>query len=110
MLRAFYFDGELLRLRDIVVRTCLHNATSYRTILSLVEGGLVNRVGNEQYEAKNRALASNRVRFGYALMTGAFVFSRDVADGLRRPAAQGGFELVECGNRHNAEVAIRNSH
>lgn len=110
VLRVFHFDGELLRLRDIVARTGLHKATAYRTILSLVEGGLVHRVGNEQYEAKIRAFASNRVRLGYASMTEASVFSRDVTDGLRRAAADSGFELVECDNRYNAKVAIRNAH
>lgn len=110
VVRAFQFEGESLRLRDVVTRTGLHKATAYRTILSLVEGGLLQRLGNEQYQAKFRALAGNRIRLGYASMTEASVFSRDVTDGLRRAAADSGFELVECDNRYNAKIAIRNAH
>ena len=109
VLRAFHFDGELLRLRDIVARTGLHKATAYRTVLSLVHGGLVSRVGKEQYQAQIRAFTNSRVRLGYASMAGASVFSRDVTDGLRRCASQSGFELVECDNRYNAKIAIRNA-
>lgn len=109
VLRAFHFDGELLRLRDIVARTGLHKATAYRTVLSLVHGGLVHRVGNEQYQAKIRAFSNSRVRLGYAAMTGTSVFSRDVTEGLRRAASESGFELVECDNRYNAKTAIRNA-
>jgi ribose transport system substrate-binding protein len=109
VLKSFHFDGEMLRLRDIVVRTGLHKATAHRTLLSLVEGAMVHRVGNQQYRAQVRVLQNNRVRLGYASMTVASVFSRDVTDGLRRAAFESGFELVECDNRYNAKVAIRNA-
>jgi len=109
VLKAFHFEGESLRLRDIVSRTGLHKATAYRTVLSLVHGGLVARVGNEQYRAQIRAIKDGRVRIGYASMTEASVFSRDVTDGLRRAASESGFELVECDNRYSAKVAIRNA-
>ncbi len=110
VLRAFRFDGELLRLRDVVARTGLHKATAYRTLLSLVEGGLAQRVGNEEYRTRVRAISDNRVRLGYGVMASDSVFSRDVTDGLRRAASESGFELVEYDNRYNAKVAIRNAH
>jgi ribose transport system substrate-binding protein len=109
VLRAFRLDGELLRLRDITARTGLHKATAYRTLLSLVRGGLIRQVGNKQYQAEVRLLGNKTVRLGYASMTEASVFSRDVTEGLRRAVSDTNFELVECDNRYNAKVAIRNA-
>lgn len=110
VLRAFRFENEVLRLRDIVARTGLHKATANRIVLSLTHGGLIDRSGPGQYKAKIRTLTDSRVRIGYASMTEASVFSRDVTDGLRRSAAESGFELVECDNRYSAKTAIRNAH
>jgi ribose transport system substrate-binding protein len=110
VIKAFRVEGELLRLRDVVERTALHKATAYRTLLSLVEGGVVVRVGSDRFRASVRMTSTKATRIGYASMTENSVFSRDVTDGLRRAVEGTGFELVECDNRYSAKVAIRNAH
>jgi ribose transport system substrate-binding protein len=109
VLNAFRFEGEVLHLRDLVERTGIHKATAFRTIHSLVLGGLVERTGRDQYRCRIRSHASKRIRLGYAAMTENSVFSRDVTDGLRRAASETGLDLVECDNRYSAKVAIRNA-
>ena len=109
LLKAFRFEGEVLRLGELVARTGLHKATAFRTIQSLVTGGLLQRVGRDQYRCQIRPVAEQRIRIGYAAMTENSVFSRDVTDGLRRAATEKGVELVECDNRYSTSVALRNA-
>lgn len=109
VLHCFRFDEEVLSLREVVERTQLHKATAFRTLHSLVVGQSLERVGKDRYRCASRRPGRNRVRIGYAAMTGNSVFSRDVSDGLRRAAQERGVDLVECDNRYSAKVAIRNA-
>jgi len=109
VLHAFRFDDEVLSLREVVDRTRIHKATVFRTLYSLVSGGLLERVGKDRYRCASKRSAPNRLRIGYAAMTENSVFSRDVTDGLRRAAEERGIELVECDNRYSAKVALRNA-
>lgn len=109
VLKAFRVQGEILHLRDIVARTGLHKATAFRTAHSLVRGGMIDRVGKDQYRAAVLSSASKKIRLGYAAMTENSVFSRDVSDGLRHAAIEKSVELIETDNRYNAKVAIRNA-
>lgn len=109
VLHVFCFKGEALHLRDIVARTGLHKATAFRTVHSLVLGGLLERVERDQYRSRFQSSAKKRVRIGYAAMTGNSVFSRDVTDGLRLAAADKGIDLLEFDNRYSAKVAVRNA-
>jgi ribose transport system substrate-binding protein len=109
MMKVFRVHGEILQLRDIVARTNLHKATAFRTVHSLVLGGVLERVGKDGYRSRVQPLPSQRIRIGYASMTENSVFSRDVTDGLRRAALERGIDLVECDNRYSAKVAIRNA-
>jgi ribose transport system substrate-binding protein len=109
VLKAFKVQGEILRLRDIVARTGLHKATAFRTAHSLVRGGMIDRVGKDQYRTTLLSSSSKKMRLGYASMTEHSVFSRDVSDGLRRAAIENSVELIETDNRYSAKVAIRNA-
>lgn len=109
LLKAFRFEGEVLRLGELVSRTGLHKATAFRTIQSLVIGGLLQRVGRDRYGCLIRPAPARRIRLGYAALTENSVFSRDVTDGLRRAASHKGVDLVECDNRYSANVALRNA-
>jgi ribose transport system substrate-binding protein len=109
VLHVFRFKGENLHLREIVARTGLHKATAFRTVHSLVLGGLLERVERDQYRCSIRSSAQKRVRLGYAAMTENSVFSRDVTDGLRLAAADRDIDLLEFDNRYSAKVAVRNA-
>ena len=45
VLHTFRFDEEVLGLRQIVGRTGIHEATAFRTLHSLVAGGVLERTG-----------------------------------------------------------------
>jgi ribose transport system substrate-binding protein len=109
ILKAFRFEGEVLRLREVTERTRLHKATVFRAIHSLVLGGLLERVGRDQYRCQVRVRDTKRIRLGYAAMSENSVFSRDVTDGLRRAASEAGIDLVECDNRYSSRIALRNA-
>jgi ribose transport system substrate-binding protein len=109
LLKAFRFEGEILRLGELVTRTGFHKATAFRTIQSLVIGGLLQRAGRDQYRCLIRTTPKRPIRIGYAAMTENSVFSRDVSDGLRLAASEKGVDLLECDNRYSANVAIRNA-
>ena len=49
VLRSFQFEGELLRLRDVVFRTGLNKTNVYRLLQSLAKGGLIERTAAGQY-------------------------------------------------------------
>jgi ribose transport system substrate-binding protein len=109
LLQAFQFDGELLRLRDLVSRTGLSKATAFRILDTLAERGLVDRVGDRQYRSAVKVVRQQKYRIGYAAQTTEFAFSRDVTDSIRRAAAQAEVDLVITDNRYNSKVALRNA-
>jgi ribose transport system substrate-binding protein len=109
VLRSFRFEDEVLGLSDVVERTGIHKATAFRTLHSLVVGGILERAGKDRYRCASNRSRPNRIRIGYAAMTENSVFSRDVTEGLRRAAQERGVELIEYDNRYSAKVAIRNA-
>jgi len=109
IVNAFRFEGELLRLADLVARTGMHKATVFRAVHSLVLGGLVELAGRDQYRSKVQSVAHKRLRLGYASMTANSVFSRDVTDGLRQAAFVRGIDLFEVDNGYSVKVALRNA-
>jgi ribose transport system substrate-binding protein len=109
VLQAFRFDEEALRLREVVERTNLHKATAFRTLQSLVAGGMLRRVGLDQYRCQFRTVKDQKLRIGYAEMARDSVFSIDVTSGLRTAVKDTEFELEEFDNRYSAKVAVQNA-
>ena len=109
VLKAFRFDEEALRLHEVIERTNLHKATAFRTLQSLVAGGMLRRVGLDQYRCQFRTVKEQKVRIGYAMMVRDSVFSVDVTMGLRTAVKDTEFELEEFDNRYSAKVAVQNA-
>ncbi|MDQ2839946.1 MAG: helix-turn-helix domain-containing protein [Acidobacteriota bacterium] len=109
VLKAFHFEGESIPLRELVGRTRLNKTTVFRAAQSLVAGGLLERVGGDNYRSLVTASGCRKFRIGYAGMTAKSLFARDVTDSIRVAAAAKEIELVELDNRLSAKVAIRNS-
>ena len=57
LLEAFQFEGELVRLRELVSRTGMNKTTAFRLLTTLEERGLIERIG-----AHHIAQRSNRSR------------------------------------------------
>ncbi|MCP5112874.1 MAG: sugar ABC transporter substrate-binding protein, partial [bacterium] len=81
----------------------------HRLLVSLVEGGLVERVGKEQFRSKVLSLAERRFRVGFATQARGSTFSQMVQDSVQRAAAEHGIDLVVVDNRYSPRTALRNS-
>jgi len=108
VLSAFQFDGEELRLRDVVFRTGIKTTTAYRVICSLKEGGLITEGRPYRYRANMRKLESRKFRLGYAGQGITSAFSREVDASIRLAADVEGVDLVELNNHYSPAIALRN--
>ena len=109
VLRAWRYEGELLRLRDVLARVPLSKTTGHRLLQTLVAGGVVERVGCGQYRSLLKPLTAKRRRIGFAAQTGDSTFSRLVSNSVERAAAAHDVDLVSVNNRYSAKVAVRNA-
>ena len=109
LLEAFQFEGELVRLRELVSRTGMNKTTAFRLLTTLESRGLVERVGGHQYRSTIKPLKRNKYRLGYAALSAEFSFSRDVTEGLVRAAAEERIDLVTVDNEFNSKQAVRNA-
>jgi ribose transport system substrate-binding protein len=109
LLKSFRSPGEALPLHELVARTGLNKTTAFRAAQSLVAGGLLERVGHDQYRSLFVPCHSREYRIGYAAMTGNSLFSQEISTSLRAAAAARDIELIEVDNHLNARVAISNS-
>ncbi len=55
ILQAFHAEGEVLRVRDLVLRTGLHKATDSRLLRTLEAEGFVERLGDDRFRSRVRA-------------------------------------------------------
>jgi ribose transport system substrate-binding protein len=109
ILHTFRYEGETLRLRDIVARTSIGKSTAHRLIRSLERGGLVRRVGAESYAPVFKPVVRQRPRLGLATQMSDSTFSLAVAESIRRTAAANDVELLVVNNRYSPKVALRNA-
>lgn len=108
VIRAFRYEGESLRLRDIVQRTSLRKSTAHRFLQSLEKAGLLQRVGAESYTAMFRPIERRRLRIGYASQTTVSTFAQTVSASIESAAAAHNVELIRLDNRYSPKVALRN--
>ncbi|MFP5205680.1 MAG: substrate-binding domain-containing protein [Acidobacteriota bacterium] len=109
VLKSFRRDGEFLRLRDIVQRTELNRTTVFRVLCTLVEEGLIERLGDDRYRTKIKISRSKKFRIAYASQAESDLFSREVSEGLRAAADENDIDLIEFDNMYSSERAIKNA-
>lgn len=109
VLEAFRDPGELLRLKEVALRTGLSAATAFRILFTLEQRGLVGRVGDRRYRLNIRLPKRRRYRIGYAGQSKEFAFSRTVAEGIVQAAAKAEIDLLVLDNRYSPKVALRNA-
>lgn len=107
ILKCFRQDGEVLALGEVVERTGLSRTTAYRLVLSLVRGGMMERVGRGEYRSVVRLGIGQSIRLGFAAQTNS-EFCHEVTEGLKRAAEDNGIHLVIVNNRYSASEALRN--
>jgi ribose transport system substrate-binding protein len=109
LLKAFRSPNETLALYELVSRTGLNKTTVFRAAQSLVAGGMLERVGSEQYRCLVTPYRTREYRIGYAAMTGNSLFSREISNSLRLATAGKNIQLIELDNQLSARVAIHNA-
>ncbi len=109
LLSAFQASGETLRLRDVAARSGLSKGMAFRLLYTLEKCGMVEKIGENQYQSCIRPLRQRRFRLGYAAQGADDDFSRDVSEGLAAAARAEGIELLCVDNRYNPKIAQRNA-
>jgi ribose transport system substrate-binding protein len=108
VLKAFRHERETLGLAELVERTRLSKTTAYRLVQSLVQGGLVDRVGKGVYATRFLPTGNRAFRVGFAAQTDS-VFCREVTASLERAATASQVHLIVVNNRYSAREALRNA-
>src|SRR6266853_1905905 len=102
VLDAFQFDGELLRLQELVARTRMNKTRAFRLLCTLEERGLVERVGTHQYRSNIKPLKHNKHRLGYCAITLENAYSRAITESVKRAAADERIDLIVLDNHYNS--------
>jgi ribose transport system substrate-binding protein len=109
LLQAFRSENEVLRVRELVLRTGLHKATASRLLRTLEKEGLLERVGDERFRSRVRVPAQRRYRIGFATRGADTPFSRAVSASVERAAEEAGMELITVSSHRSPRRALRNA-
>ncbi|HWB52597.1 MAG TPA: helix-turn-helix domain-containing protein, partial [Tepidisphaeraceae bacterium] len=94
ILSAFRQSDEALRLQQIADRTSLHKVTVYRILATLVDKGLIERVGAHTYRPRFQPMRSSPYRIGYAALSAVVPFISTVSDALKVAAHERNIDLI----------------
>jgi ribose transport system substrate-binding protein len=109
LLKAFHDEAECLRLAELVSRTGLSKTTAFRILGTLVECGMLSRVGETKYRLNIHPLRPLSYRIGHAMQSREFAFSRAVARSLERSARAANIDLLLLDNQDSSRVALANA-
>jgi ribose transport system substrate-binding protein len=107
--QTFYHPEEVLTLGQLVERSGLSKTTCFRLLQSLVQGGMIERVGKGAYRSRVPPLAKPAFKLGFAAQTTDSEFSRDVNDSVHRVASREHIQLIAVNNRYSAKTALHNA-
>jgi ribose transport system substrate-binding protein len=108
LLLVFRYEGEILRLRDLVSRTSLNPATVLRLMATLEQRGLVERIRKNEYRSNLKPITRNRYRLGYGSQGEDASFSQEWSDSILRVAAEQRIDLLALNNGFDTDTALRN--
>jgi ribose transport system substrate-binding protein len=109
ILRAFSFSSDVLELHTVAERTQLDKGTAFRILETLVETGLLDRVGKRGYRSLLQSVRAKRVRIGYASQSNLLPFTGIVTDGLQCAASESNVDLVILNNQFSPRIALENA-
>jgi ribose transport system substrate-binding protein len=109
ILRAFKSMSDVLELRMIAHSTGLNKGTAFRLLETLVEIGMMDRVGTQGYRSRTQLIRTTRYRIGYASLSTLLPYTKVVADGLLSAASAADVDLLVLNNKSSARLAIENA-
>ena len=109
VLEAFNSSGDVLRLRDIVIRTGFSKGMCFRLLYTLHHCGFIDKVGENEYRLASEVHRRRLYRIGYAEQGQDTSFDREVRLGLARAAEREHVELIVVDNKYQPKVALRNA-
>ena len=109
ILAAFSSPSEVLALRSVVQRTRLDKGTTFRLLETLVETGLLARVGRLGYRSCLQPVRSRRFRIGYASQSNLLPFTGVVTESLLSAANEANIDLVVLNNKFSSRLALENA-
>jgi ribose transport system substrate-binding protein len=109
ILHAFKTRGEVLRLRDVVVRTGFNKGLCFRLLYTLRHCGLLEKIDGTGYRLTTDIHRGKRFRLGYTALGHHSSFQRAVQDSLVWAAKSKDIELIVLDNRRNPKTALRNA-
>jgi ribose transport system substrate-binding protein len=109
VLQAFRFEGEALRLRDIVARTGINKTTVFRIVRSLEKGKLIEVQPPDRYRSTIRPIQTRRMYIGYAAQGSDLLFSREITASITHAADAEKVALLALSNEFSPKTALRNA-
>jgi ribose transport system substrate-binding protein len=109
ILKAFSSTSEILELRTIAKRASFTKPTAFRLSETLVEAGLLDRIGRQGYRLRIDMTLSKRYRIGYAAQSTVVPFTSTVTDSLIAAASGANVDLLVLNNKFSAKVASLNA-
>jgi ribose transport system substrate-binding protein len=109
VLEAFQSAGDVLRLRDVVVRTGFNKGMCFRLLYTLHQCGFLDKVGENHYRLTSEVRRRRLYRIGYAAQGQDSSFDREVRLSLTRAAEREHIELITVDNRYQPKVALRSA-
>lgn len=109
ILAAFTIPSEVLNLKCIAERARVNKVTTFRILDTLVEKGLVDRVGPRGYRSRLQPFRLKRYRIGYAAQSSIVPFTSQVTDSMIEAAYAVNADLLILNNNYSPTVALRNA-
>lgn len=109
ILKSFSSKDESLCLHTIVERSQQSKATAFRLSETLVEAGLLERVGKQGYRLRIDVSLSKRFRIGYAAQSNVVSFTSAVTDSLVSAASNSNVNLMILNNKFSPKMALSNA-
>jgi ribose transport system substrate-binding protein len=107
VLEAFQTAGDVLRLRDVVLRTGFNKGMCFRLLYTLHQCGFLDKVGENHYRLASEVRRRRLFRIGYAAQGQDTSFDREVRNSLTRAAEREHVELITVDNRYQPKIALR---
>jgi ribose transport system substrate-binding protein len=109
VLNLFEDESECLRLTELTERTSMSKTTVHRLCGTLVNVGMLRRVGKHGYRLAIRPLSGRRFRVGYGAQNGSDRFSQKVTESIRRCAVAADIDLLILDNEDSSSRALENT-